>query len=482
MLKILGSTKKVCHGLPRREMLQAVGGGLLGVNWFTTQQALAANALAQEDPAPLARAKSVIFLFLFGGPCQLETFDQKPNAPDSIRGPYKPIASRTPGLLISEKLPQLASVSDKFCVVRTMTHQQNDHNACHLIQTGHNMPPAERGAARVGAAENDWPAMGSVVQYLDEHDPSRQKSSLPSYLYVPNRLGHIQGYDRLGQYGGWLGKSYNALATDIRKKDKDDNPYARPCSDEELDFRLKGLSDDPALTLDRLDRRWSLLEQFDTQLTKGNQQQKHEYDDVRQRAWDLVSSTDIRSAFDIRQESASLRDRYGRHLFGQSALLGRRLIEAGARFVTVLWDCPNGYSWDSHGHNNEVNDYLLPGLDQTFSALLTDLEDRGLLDETLIVCMGEMGRTPRGNANWGRDHWGFCFPAVLAGAGIKGGTLYGSSDKDAAYPKDNPVSPADMSATIFQTLGINPNWYMRDAQNRPVPLVEGGKPLEGLFG
>ncbi len=481
MLNILGSTKRVCHGLPRREMLQAVGGGLLGVNWFTTQQALAANAItSQEDAAPPIRAKSVIFLFLFGGPSQLETFDMKPQAAETIRGPYKPIDSRTPGLLISEKLPQLASMSDKFCVVRTMSHQQNDHNACHLIQTGHNMPPAQRGAAMVGAAENDWPAMGSVVQYLDEHDPARPKGSLPSYIYVPNRLGHIQGYDRLGQYAGWLGKSYNALATDIRKKDANDNPYARPCSDQELDFRLKGLVDDPLLTLDRLDRRWSLLEQFDSQLTKF-EKQPHDYDDVRKRAWDLVSSKQIRSAFDIRQESEALRDRYGRHLFGQSALLGRRLIEAGARFVTVLWDCPNGYSWDSHVHNNEVNDYLLPGLDQTFSALLTDLEDRGLLDETLIVCMGEMGRTPRGKGGWGRDHWGFCFPAVLAGAGIKGGTMYGVSDKDAAYPKENPVSPADMSATIFHAMGINPNWRIPDAQDRPVPIVDAGKPLEELF-
>ncbi|MFN0195460.1 MAG: DUF1501 domain-containing protein, partial [Planctomycetaceae bacterium] len=430
MLNILGSTKSVCQGLPRREMLQAVGGGLLGVNWFTTQQALAANAITlQEDAAPPIRAKSVIFLFLFGGPSQLETFDLKPQAADTIRGPYKPIDSRTPGLLIGEKLPQLANVSDKFCVVRTMSHPQNDHNACHLIQTGHPMPPAQRGAAMVNAADIDWPAMGSVVQYLDEHDPSRPQGSLPSYIYVPNRLGHIERYDRSGQYAGWLGKSYNALATEIRKKDANDNPYARPCSDEELDFRLKGLVDDPQLTIDRLDRRWSLLEQFDTQLTKHDKvAKKHGYDDIRKRAWDLVSSKQIRSAFDIRQESDSLRDRYGRHLFGQSALLSRRLIEAGARFVTVLWDTPNGYSWDSHVHNKEVHDYLIPGLDQTFSALITDLDERGLLDETLIVCVGEMGRTPRGNANWGRDHWTYCFPAVLAGAGIKGGTTYGSSD------------------------------------------------------
>jgi uncharacterized protein (DUF1501 family) len=191
----------------------------------------------------------------------------------------------------------------------------------------------------------------------------------------------------------------------------------------------------------------------------------------------------MRDAFDVRQEPDRVRDRYGRHLFGQSALMGRRMIEAGARFVTVVWDAPDGFSWDSHQGAQDLERHLLPGLDQTLSALLEDMHARGLLDETLVVCLGEMGRTPRhGNAWYGRDHWTHCFPAVLAGAGVRGGVAYGRSDKDAAYPLDDPVSPEDLSATIFHALGIDPESRIIDPLGRPVALVDGGRPLVELFG
>jgi hypothetical protein len=191
----------------------------------------------------------------------------------------------------------------------------------------------------------------------------------------------------------------------------------------------------------------------------------------------------MRAAFDIGREPAALRERYGRHLFGQSALMGRRMLEAGARFVTVLWDCPDGYSWDSHRTSDDVGKYLLPGLDQTLSALLDDMSDRGLLDETLVVCVGEMGRTPKPDTpQWGRGHWSYCFPAVLAGAGIRGGALYGRSDKDAAWPADHPVSPAGLAATILHAIGISPDTRIHDAFGRPVPVMEGGQPLVELFG
>jgi hypothetical protein len=191
----------------------------------------------------------------------------------------------------------------------------------------------------------------------------------------------------------------------------------------------------------------------------------------------------MRVALDIRRESPALRDRYGRHLFGQSVLMGRRMIEAGSRFVTVAWDTPDGYSWDSHRNSDDVKKHLIPGFDQTFSALLCDLDDRGLLDETLVVAVGEMGRTPRANKQWGRDHWTVCFPAVLAGAGIRGGSTYGSSDAKAAYPDEHPTRPEDLSATIFQALGIDPHMRIPDPQGRPVPLVENGRALTSeLFG
>ena len=477
MLQILGRTHRCCGGFSRRDLLHAAGAGLLGVN---LPRVWAAEQIA---PTQRARAKSVLFMFLFGGPSQLETLDMKPEAPEGIRGPFKPIASRTPELRICEHLPRMAQISDRFAVVRTVTHPQNDHNACHYIQTGRPMPVAPRGAAGVDATDKDWPAIGSVVEYLDQRSAGERLPEMPSYVYVPNRLGHIQGYDRLGQYAGWLGRGYNALATEIRKRDGKDNPYFRECSDEELDFRLKGLEPQADVTLDRLNGRLSLLEQFDaTRRAIDRSAATADLDRMRERALALLTSPRIREAFDIRQEPAKLRDRYGRRLFGQSALLGRRLIEAGARFVTVLWDCPDGYSWDSHVHSDDVKQHLLPGWDQTFSALLTDLDERGLLDETLVVCLGEMGRTPQGNARWGRNHWGYCFPAVLAGAGIRGGTVYGRSDAHAAFPAAHPVSPEDLAATIFYALGIDPELRIPDAQGRPTPLVERGRPLVELFG
>lgn len=481
MLNLQSHPRRLCNGLTRRTVLQAAGAGLFGTSLTTLLAAEQAGAVVRP------RAKSVLFLFLFGGPSQLETFDMKPDASSGIRGPYRPTPSRTPGLIMSEKLPKLASMSDKFAVIRTMTHPHNDHNACHYIQTGHPLPPAQRGAAMVDATEKDWPAMGSVVEYLDQRaDAERasdQRRDFPSYVYLPNPLGHIQGYDRSGQYAGWLGRTYNALATKIAKRDKNDNPYFRDCVDSELDFRVPGCEPLEGITLDRTARRVELLKQFDLARRELDLARPvHDYNLLRGKALDLATSEKMRSAFDIRRETDRLRDRYGRHLFGQSALMGRRMLEAGARFVTVLWDCPDGYSWDSHRHSDDVGKHLLPGLDQTFSALLEDMGERGMLDETLVVCVGEMGRTPKPDtAQWGRGHWSHCFPAVLAGAGIRGGITYGTSDKQAAYPADKPVTPENLSATIFHALGISPDARIHDSLGRPVPITDGGQPILELF-
>lgn len=474
MLNILGRPQRTCSGWSRRQLLQAGGAGLLGTS---LSQVLAAESAGLARPA---RAKSVLFLYLFGGPSQLETFDMKPDAPSGIRGPFKVTISRTPELRICEHLPRLAALSDRYCVIRSMTHRHNDHNACHLIQTGHHWPRIAANGQDVNATDKDWPAMGSVVEYLDQKRATHR--DFPSYVYLPNRLGHLQGYDRTGQYGGWLGKAYSALATDIRKRDATDNPYYRVCTDNELDFRIKGLVDDSSLTLNRLDERRSLLQQFETQRRHLSEGRGIAHDQIRQRAFDLVTSERMRTALDIRREPDRLRDRYGRHLAGQSILMARRMIEAGARFVTMGWDAPDGYGWDSHITSADLQKHLLPGLDQALSALLIDLDDRGLLDETLVVALGEMGRTPKGTAQWGRGHWSYCFPAILAGAGIRGGLVHGKSDKDAGYPIEKPVSPEDLSATIFDVLGIDPHSFIHDRQNRPVPLIDGGRPLRELFG
>ena len=490
MLKIQGRRKRVCSGLTRRDVIQAGSLGLLGLNLPQLLAAeRAASQLGTENevgptlPFPTGRAKSILFLYLFGGPSQLETLDMKPEASSELRGPFSPIASRTPGLRICEHLHRTAELSDRFAVIRSMTHPHNDHNACHYIQTGHKWTRSAENGSDVNAKSTDWPAMGSVVEYVSQHSADAAQRTFPDYVYLPNRLGHLQGYDRTGQYAGWLGNAYNALATDIRRRDNSDNPFFRECTEEELDFRIKGLVSRDEVSLDRLDRRRSLIEQFDAARHTIDQQRSFGgYGDLQSRALDLVTSDQIRGALDIQKESAALRNRYGRHLFGQSVLMGRRMIEAGCRFVTVIWDAPDGYSWDSHQHSNDLRDHLIPKFDQSFSALLTDMEDRGLLDETLVVVVGEMGRTPKPNAAWGRGHWSHCFPAILAGAGVQGGITYGTSDKDAAYPVDDPVSPEDLAATIYDSLGIFHELKLPDAQGRPTGILEGGQPLRSLFG
>lgn len=479
MLSILGRPHSVCDGIQRRRLLRAGGAGLLGVS---LPRVLAAEESLTIDPAP--RARSVIFLLLFGGPSQLETFDMKPEAPDNIRGPFQPIPSRTPGLLISEHLPNLARISDRFCIIRTMTHDFNDHSGGgHYIQTGHRWHIPIGGG--FSPTPNDWPSIGSVVEYHAQHAPGGTTRDLPSYAVVPNSLGRLQEqgqYPRPGEHAGWLGRAYNPLTTRVDKRDLKDNPYWRDCTDEELTFQIAGLTSAEDLTIERSRRRVTLLEQFDAARRALDAARVSAYRRVEQRAISLVTSDRTRAALDIRQESASVRDRYGRHLFGQSTLMARRLVEAGVRFVTVHYDCVDGYSWDSHRNSVDVKDHLLPTTDQAVSALLTDLDDRGLLDETLVVCLGEMGRTPRANANWGRNHWSTLFPALMAGAGIRAGSTYGTSDADAAYAIEHPVSPEDLAATIYTALGLDPEMRLTDAQGRPVPVVDGGRAVMELFG
>ena len=486
MLEILGGTQSVCDGVSRRRLLQAGGAGLFGMSLPKLIQA------EEAFPGTKPGAKSVIFLFLFGGPSQLETFDMKPEAASKIRGPYSPIASRTPGLLISEKLSRCAAVSDKFAVVRTLSHSFNDHSGgAHYVQTGKRWHIPIGGG--FNATPQDWPSMGSVVDYLDQNliqrgsDQPPKSGDLPSYVVLPNSLGKIQTYSvqlkRPGEYGGWLGRGYDPITTSIDKKDANDNPYFRTCADEELTFQIDGLVSQDAMTLDRVGRRQSLLTQFDRQLQRlDSERTLSAYDKFQQRALSLVASERTRKALDLRQESAAIRDRYGRHLFGQSTLMARRLVEAGVRYVTVHWDAPDGYSWDSHVNSKDVGDHLIPGLDQTLSALLIDLDERGLLDETLVVCLGEMGRTPTGNANWGRDHWSTLFPAVIAGAGVRGGIVLGQTDRDAAYAVTPPYRPEDFAATVYHALGIDSEIRLPDSQGRPVGIVDDGKPILELFG
>jgi hypothetical protein len=304
-------------------------------------------------------------------------------------------------------------------------------------------------------------------------------------MVVPNRLGRIEQagqYRRPGQYGGWLGRRYDPLSTTVDRRSQTDNPYWRDCSDDELGYLPEGLVQSALnLDVDRSRARHSILEQFDAQ-RRALDERPVDFDLQRRRALAIATSSETRRALDIRREPPHLRDRYGRHLLGQSLLLARRLVEAGVRFVTVHYEACDGYSWDSHLNSDDVKNHLLPTFDQGLAALLDDLSARGLLDETLVIALGEMGRTPVPTGNWGRGHWSTLFPAVLSGGGVRGGTTYGSSDKNAAYALTTPVSPEDLAATIYRALGIDPSTRLRDSQNRPVEIAQNGRPLEQIFG
>lgn len=477
MLTILGNTARACDGVSRRELL-GVGAGMFGLS---LPRLLAAESHGRTG-AP--NAKHVIFINLFGGPSQLETFDMKPDATEQIRGPFKPIASHTPDLRICEHLPGLAQNSDKFSVIRTMTHNFNDHSGgAHYMQTGHRWHIPIGGGFT--PTPKDWPSIGSIVEYLSQVQYGLERE-FPAYMVIPNSLGRIEQagqYPRPGEHAGWMGRRYNPLTTQIDKKSLTDNPYWRVCTDEELTFQIAGMAQGQDLTLDRLNRRRSLMEQFDEARQQLEQTKATtSYSAFQERALGLIASTKTREALNITREPAALRDRYGRHLLGQAALMARRLVEAGTRFVTVHYDAIDGYSWDSHRNSDDVKQHLLPSFDQACSALLEDLDQRGLLKETLVVATGEMGRTPRANPSWGRDHWSTLFSAMVAGAGVSGGTTYGRSDKDAAYGVEKSVSPEDLAATIYYALGIDPELRVTNPENRPTSVVEDGTPVTALWG
>ena len=480
MLTILGNPRRTCQGWTRRHVLEAGGAGLFGLS---LADLLRAETQAVPPKSIPVKAKSVIFLMLFGGPSQLETFDMKPDAPELIRGPFKPIGCRTPGLLISEHLPKTASVSDKFCVIRTMSHDFNDHSGgAHYLQTG------KRWHVPIGAGfsptPRDWPSMGSIVEYTDQQRLGTEQP-LPSYMVLPNTLGRLQEagqYPRPGEHAGWLGNRYNPLTTKIDKQSLTDNPYWRDCTDQELNFQIAGMQTQEGITLDRLQTRQSLLTQLNHQRRELEDGQAVDgYDAFRQRAYSIVTSEAARRALDIRSEQADVRDRYGRHLFGQSVLMARRLVEAGVRFVTVHYDCVDGYSWDSHRNSDDVKKSLLPTFDQAYSALITDLDERGMLNETIVIATGEMGRTPKANAQWGRDHWSTLFSTTISGGGIPGGKCFGRSDKEAAYAIDRTVSPEDLAATVYHAMGIDHEMRLINSENRPASIVENGSPVMELW-
>ncbi len=436
-------------GLTRRELLRAGSLAPFGLGLYDI---LAPRASA----ARKGSAKSVILLFMWGGPSHLDTWDPKPNAPPEIRGQFQSIPTTVPGLRIGEHFPRLAMRAKQYAVVRSMTHTDPAHlSPVHHLMTGH--IAAKPNSDNDGARRTDAPCLGAVVQKVL---PS--VGALPASVTLPWAVSHpsAPGGVAPGQNGGWLGMGSDPFLVT-------GNPNAPS-------FAVAGLAAPGDVSLDRLQGRAELSRQLER--TGG----PSGYSDMQSRALDLLLAPTVSKAFDLARETAALRDKYGRHAHGQSCLLARRLIEAGSRLVTVNWPDDGQAFWDTHGNNfPSLKNRLMPPADIAFSALLDDLAARGLLDETLVIWVGEFGRTPRVE-NGGRQHWPHCYSAVLAGGGIQGGAVYGSSDKTGAYPADRPVSPADLTATMYHALGIDPAGAIHDPTGRPWRIAD-GTPLRQLF-
>lgn len=450
-------------GRPSRREILRLGGlplfGLTLADLLKAQEAGRPTApSAGTTGAAFGRAKACILLFMWGGPAQQDTWDLKPEAPAEYRGEFLPIATAVPGIEICEHLPQLAQRVDKLAIVRSLTHTNVDHTvATHFLLTGEPPPPTTE-------RSKQWPHMGSVLSRLE-----RGRGALPPFVSLRPKLDNdVPRFveESRGQFAGWLGPMYDPMTIDH-------NP-ALP------DFRVEGLTLSPELSVSRLRERLELRGQFDP-LRAGLAASFAAADHNYQRAFDLLASTaEQRGAFNLDEEPDAIRARYGRHAHGQSVLLARRLVERGVPLVTVFW--PNdgiknvSVYWDTHSRNFiDLKERLLPTTDQTFSALLDDLAARGMLDETLVVWTGEFGRTPRvgqrnsdaGAGQDGRDHWPGCFSAVLAGGGVRGGQVYGRSDRHAAYPAEHALAPRDLVATIYHLLGVPEHQVLPDVEGRP---------------
>ncbi|MBY0513056.1 MAG: DUF1501 domain-containing protein [Gemmataceae bacterium] len=466
MLRVLGHRSAACHGLTRRDLLRA---GLL---------APAAGGFAHgAAKPPAAPARSVILLDLFGGPSHIDTFDPKPAAPPEIRGEFATIPTALPGVRVCEHLPQLARRLDKLAVVRSVTHKYNSHNP-YGVMTGFD---GGQDQTDYFARPTNHPSVPCVAQYLGV---GRGKE-LPGYVMLPAFPGYTQGLRRAGPYGGYLGTAFDPVfSTADAHAGKDtstDKDFYNPHVAIRGEPQLPKLDGD--LTVDALNTRQSLVEQLDGAAARYDASSPTAaMSDRRRRAFDLLLSPKARAAFDLTREPTPLRDRYGRDLFGSSVLLARRLVEAGVTFVSIHTEAkPNGH-WDTHSNNfNMLKHLLLPFLDRALSALLDDLSDRGLLESTLVVVTGDMGRTPKVNGSAGRDHWPQCGFCLFAGGGTKAGVVHGATDKIAAYPTDHPVSAGDLVATVYHLVGVDPEATVPDHTGRPTHVSHGGKPVAGVL-
>jgi hypothetical protein len=428
-------------------------------------------------PAPSGKAKSCIYLFLWGGPPQQDLWDMKPDAPQGVRSLFQPIQTVVPGITICDQMPLLAQHTDKVAFVRSVTHQSTVHepSVYHML-TGKQNPTLI--SPRNMRRRSDFPFFGSVVSHFSP------VGDLPPAVTVPRPIGH-DGVTYAGTYAGFLGPHCDPMELKEAPNSNDQPSHS--------------LTAAPDLDTSRLLARQGLLETIERQdrlLQSGKAPGQAALGGFYEQAFRMVSSPAARRVFNLDLEPPAVRDRYGRNEYGESFLLARRLVETGVRLVSVIWMyfMPNGRIsnvWDNHGGTGGLGGitgyamlkekYCIPPLDRAYSALLEDLADRGLLDETLVVTVGEFGRTPKINATQGRDHWGMCQTALLAGGGVRGGQVFGATDRQAGYVTDNPVSPEDLLATIYHALGLSPELEIHDRDGRPYRLCE-GRPVLSLFG
>ncbi len=446
--------------LNRRCLLKVGGAGLLGLSLPDLLRAEGSGGKHK------VRAKSVIFLHQYGGPSCHDTFDMKPTAPEQIRGEFKPIATNVAGMPICERLPRMAGVMDKVTLIHGLHHTMKNHNSAGYYSLTGYAPPTDD--QRLRDTNDLFPAYGSVV---DRFAPA--KNGVPTFVAYPYIIR--DGSITPGQHASFLGKGHDPLFIS-----QDPNSP---------DFRLPELSLPENLSAERLDNRREMMKLVDEQSELLDFSAKARgIDDHYQRALSMLLSPGVKKAFDLSAEPDEVREKYGRTTYGQGCLLARRLVEAGARFINVYFapvigGCEGG--WDTHGFNSKpmypiLKKYLLPMTNQTLPTLLEDLDQRGLLDTTLVVWIGEFGRSPKINNLAGRDHWPQCYTALLAGGGVKRGHVFGASDKIGAYPASDPVRPEDLSATMFHLLGIDPKSQVRDALNRPLPISPGDV-MEGVI-
>ena len=469
MLSILGPGGKTCEGVSRREVLRV--GSLATLGGAT----LAGPLMAGAGAAPFSgRVKSVILIDLFGGPSHIDMFDPKPAAPVEVRGEFTAISTSVPGLQICEHLPQMAGWMDRLTLIRSLSHGYNSHNP-YAVMTGFT---GGNDARDYFSRPSDYPSMGSVCHYM-----GLTRTGIPPYIVLPGLPGYTQALRRCGPYAGYLGQQYDPLFSTCDPKaereltEKDayvDNIQAYG------DPRLPSLQAE--LTVDLLDRRRSLLTQLDQQAGMVDAGRPKMMSHWQKQAFELLLSSSVRSSFQLDSETPETRERYGRDVFGSSVLMARRLVEAGVTFVTVHTESKGNGHWDTHSNNFKMlKNLLLPFVDRAVPSLLQDLKERGLWDSTLVVMMGDMGRSPRVNKSAGRDHWPTCGFCVLAGGGIKSGLVLGSSDAQAGYVKEHPVSPGDICATIYHLLGIDPNTMVPDSTNRPHSITHGGSPIDAVL-